>query len=132
LQEYDGFRKNPDAGWFELTEVKLWEGSSLTAWGANQMTPITALKGATKESTIDQIVSKSEAIEKFCRNSTATDETIEMLLLYNKQLTQHIIDLQTTEPEIKSTLPDSMMSVLKTFTNNLKQNNGRETIEGAA
>lgn len=104
LQDYEGYMKNPSAGWFELTEVKLWEGSSLTAWGANELTPLTGMKGLSKDKAIELYIQKSEAIEKFCRNSTATDDTIEMLLLHNKQLTQLIIDIQNTEPD-NATLP---------------------------
>lgn len=85
----------------ELTELKLYEGSSLTAWGANPNTPLTGIKS---ESDIQKIISKSESIEKFCRNSTATDETIEMLLIYNKQLLQIITDKNATEPN-NTTLP---------------------------
>lgn len=40
LQSYEQYIKNPDAGWYEITEVKLYEGSSLTAWGANPLTPL--------------------------------------------------------------------------------------------
>lgn len=105
LQDYDGYRSNPSGGWFEITEVKLWEGSSLTAWGANEMTPIVGMKGVSKEEQLGRLIRKSEAIEKFCRDSSATDETIEMLLLHNKQITQLVIDL-TTEPD-NTTLPEA-------------------------
>jgi HK97 family phage prohead protease len=73
----------------ELTELKLWEGSSLTAWGANPNTPLTGLKGQiiiNNEIEINKLINQAEAIEDFCRNSKATDETIEQLLTYNKQL----------------------------------------------
>lgn len=86
----------------ELTELKLWEGSSLTAWGANPNTPLTGLKN---EIEINKLINKAEAVEKFCRESKATDETIEMLLLYNKQLLQSITDLKTTQPAV-AIVPD--------------------------
>lgn len=88
----------------ELTELKLWEGSSLTAWGANMNTPLTGMKA---EQAIDIYLKKSEAIDKFCRSSTATDETIEMLLLHNKQLTQLIIDMQKSLNPEKPVEPNS-------------------------
>jgi|GEM_PF-1724651 HK97 family phage prohead protease len=104
----------------ELTELKLWEGSSLTAWGANPNTPLTGLKN---EIEINKLINQAEAIEKFCSESKATDETIETLLIYNKQLLKVITDLKSTRPSndtdpddhdndksadtvIKSTLPD--------------------------
>lgn len=95
----------------ELTELKLYEGSSLTAWGANPNTPITGVKNW---KSTEEIIEKSIAIEKFCRDSTATDETIEMLLEYNRQLkqlikepkiTQEPASTQVIEPQ-NSTLPE--------------------------
>lgn len=104
LQDWESYQKNPSGGWNELTEVKLWEGSSLTAWGANELTPITSLKSTDKQKIIDLYIQKSEALEKFCRNSNATDETIEMLLIHNKQITQLLID--ATEPAANAVQPD--------------------------
>ena len=84
----------------ELTELKLWEGSSLTAWGANPNTPLTGLKGflLNNEIEINKLVNQAEAIEEFCRNSKATDETIEQLLTYNKQLLKIITDSRSGLP----------------------------------
>lgn len=97
LQDYDSYMNNPGAGWFELTELKLMEGSSLTAWGANPLTPITGMKGTVD---LDYITKQQQSIEKFCKESDATDETIEMLLLHSKQLSQYIIDLKSTQPVV--------------------------------
>lgn len=90
-------------GTCEITEIKLWEGSSLTAWGANYNTPLTGLKSSAKDDILQQIINRQKNLEKFCRNSTASDETIELLLIENKQLTQYIID--NTEPVKYSTQP---------------------------
>ena len=92
LQDWEGYAKNPQKGRQELTEVKLWEGSSLTAWGANPMTPIVGMKGVDD---IEGILERQKQIEKFCKGSEATDETIEMLLLHSKQLTQFLINKDT-------------------------------------
>lgn len=111
-------RDEKDVSTNYIKEVKLWEGSSLTAWGSNPDTPLTGMKSLTSE----QLIGKQAAIEKFCRNSTATDETIEMLLLHSKQLSQIILDLQkeATKPPI-GTLPDNeIKEVFKTFINSLK------------
>ena len=102
LQDYSGYQRNPSKGMFEITEAKLFEGSSLTAWGANPMTPLTGLKNAVN---IDNIISQQTAIEKFCKDSTATDETIEMLLLHSKQLSQYILDIKVNQPA-KATDPN--------------------------
>jgi HK97 family phage prohead protease len=83
----------------KLTELKLWEFSSLTAWGANPNTPLTGLKGVfNNEIEINKLVNQAEAIEDFCRNSTATDETIQQLLTYNKQLLKVITDSRSGVP----------------------------------
>ena len=66
IQSYENYIKNPSLGQYEITEIKLYEGSSLTAWGANPYTPITSLKSAND---MDLLVAKHEAIEKFCRNT---------------------------------------------------------------
>jgi hypothetical protein len=123
LQEYSEYMKTPDAGWFELTDLKLWEGSSLTAWGANQQTPITGLKSEKKEDVLQSLVNRQKNLEKFCRNSTATDETIELLLIECKQLTQLIIEnTKQDEPTSQSGIKNvEVLEALKSFTNSLKK-----------
>lgn len=105
----------------EITEIKLWEGSSLSAWGANELTPLTGLKTETKE-VVQDLINRQKAIEKFCKSSSVSDETIELLLLECKQLTQIIIELseKATKPE-ESTLPEEkVMNTIETFINKLK------------
>ena len=97
LQDYEGYMKNPGDGWFELTDLKLYEGSSLTAWGANPLTPVTGLKG---EFDLQELINRQANLEKFCRDSTASDETIQLLLIECKQLTQTIIDIQDTQQAV--------------------------------
>lgn len=110
-----------------LLELKLMEGSSLSAWGANEMTPLTGMKSLT----IEDMSERVKALDKFCRTTTATDETVELLLIEIKQLLQVITDTKTTEPP-KSTLPESVLNVLQSFTNNLKaEKNGRKDISSA-
>jgi len=120
IQSYEDYLANPAGGQFEITEMKLYEGSSLTAWGANPMTPITSLKSGFD---VDLFSARINAIEKFCRNTTATDDTIQMLLLHSKQLAQFIIDFKNTLPE-QSTEPknDGLIEALREFNNNLKNN----------
>lgn len=89
IQTWEEYQKNREKGHQQITQIKLWEGSSLSAWGANEMTPLTGMK---------DLKDKSKQIEQFCKNSNATDETIEMLLLYNSQLVGLINDLQTKQP----------------------------------
>ena len=119
IQSYENYLKNPSAGQFEITEIKLYEGSSLTAWGANPLTPITSLKSMND---VDLLVAKHEAIDKFCRNTTATDDTIQMLLLHSKQLAQLILDMKSTTEPAKAIQPEeSITDIIRQFNNNLKK-----------
>lgn len=125
LQDYDGYKSNPDGGWYEITEAKCWEGSSLQCWGANPLTPLTSMKGELKENWLQELIDKQARIEKFCRNSTATDETIELLLIETKQLTQLIFNLskseKSTQPD-NTTVPVDWIDAIKTFNNSLIKN----------
>lgn len=119
IQSYENYLKNPTAGQYEITEIKLYEGSSLTAWGANPLTPITSLKSMND---VDLLVAKHEAIDKFCRNTTATDDTIQMLLLHSKQLAQLILDMKSTTEPAKAIQPEeSVVDIIRQFNNNLKK-----------
>ncbi len=122
LQDYDGYKKNPDGGWFELTDLKLYEGSSLTAWGANSNTPLTGLKDGNIEDAIQGYINRQKNIEKFCSNSTASDETFQLLLIENKQLTQIIIELTEQSKNDTQQGEDSLQvfaEALKSFNNYL-------------
>jgi hypothetical protein len=88
-----------------LVEVKLYEGSSLTAWGANPNTPLTGMKGL-NQTELNKIFNRADAIEKFARDSSASDETIEMLLLYSKQLLQ-VISNSVLNVEVSEDLKES-------------------------
>lgn len=114
LNSYEQYMENPSKGWFELTELKLYEGSSLTHWGANEFTPLTGLKSMAD---VNVWLERQKAIEKFCRNSDASDELIETLLLHSKQLTQYIL---STPPPTDGTEPGKIAEAIKQFTNELK------------
>lgn len=82
-----------------ISEVKLWEGSSLTAWGANENTPITGMKS----NSFDMLNEKVLLMERFIKDSDASDETLQLMLLQMKQLQQYIIDLRDTTPPVEET-----------------------------
>jgi HK97 family phage prohead protease len=64
----------------ELLEVKLWEVSSLTGWGANEFTPVLAYqKGRSKAELFDEFTDRYLELESFCYKSTATDKTLQKL-----------------------------------------------------
>lgn len=64
---------------YKFHEVRLLEGSSVV-WGANQNTPMTGIKSD------DNILARIEELEKFVKNTTASDETIKTLLEEIEQL----------------------------------------------
>jgi HK97 family phage prohead protease len=80
-----GFRtlseKKSDLG-NEITHVQLYEGSSLTGWGANENTPLTGMKALTNETLIERL----KSFEQFIRKTSATDESVELCILHIKQL----------------------------------------------
>lgn len=122
LQDYEGYMKNPDAGWYELTDIKLYEGSSLTAWGSNPNTPLTGMKGEKIEDVAQRIINRQQNIEKFCRNSTATDETIELLLIENQQLSQSLIEFvkQSKNDTSHNEVGKSIREAFKNFNSQLQ------------
>jgi HK97 family phage prohead protease len=78
-----------------ISEIKLKEGSSLSVDGVNPNTPLLSVKG---ELNLEYLAERQKTVENFCRKSDATDETIEMLLLHSRQLSQYIIDIKGTQP----------------------------------
>jgi len=83
-----------------ITEHRLMEGSALTAWGVNQYTPMKRLKS------VDQVNTRVKDLEKFVRDTTATDETIQLLMIEIKQLNQLILDIQATQPAVEAVEPE--------------------------
>ena len=84
-------QKGADAN--EIYDVMLFEGSSLTAWGANENTPLIGMKGMKN---IEKIQDQIKSFEKFIRDSDVTDETIDLCLIKVKQLAQTIEQMQTS------------------------------------
>jgi HK97 family phage prohead protease len=96
-----GFRtlreqKNDSAN--EIHEVMLFEGSSLTAWGANEHTPMLGIKSIKN---IDEIKEQIRNFEKFIRNSDVTDETIELCLIKVRQLAQAVEQMSSTKATVE-------------------------------
>jgi hypothetical protein len=112
-------------GYNNITNVKLYEGSSLTAWGANEFTPLVEMKG---ESKIDILAQRVKAFEKFVATTDATDETIQLCLIQIKQLAQIIETMSSTSTAIASEQPkqskDAVIDSL-TITNILQKWKGK-------
>jgi len=95
----------------ELTELRMWEGSNLSAWGANWRTFNSGVKS---EILIDKTGKRIDLLIKAMRDGTFTDETFDMLEIELKQIQQLFIDLtkeqkqppaQGTEEPVPTTHP---------------------------
>jgi len=88
----------------EISEVKLYEGSSLQGWGANEMTPITGMKN------FEDTTFLMDNILNAIKNGKYTDETFAKLELQLLQLHKQLqilkeASVDTPEPsEEKSTI----------------------------
>jgi HK97 family phage prohead protease len=104
----------------EIHEVMLFEGSSLTAWGANEYTPILGIKSLDECTKIQEQI---KTFEKFIRNSDVTDETIELCLIKVRQLAQAIEKTSSTkaveetpaQQKNNEELEQSLISILSKF-----------------
>lgn len=111
-------QKSGDAN--QIHEVMLFEGSSLTAWGANEATPLIGMKNM---GTIEQLQDQIKSFEKFIRNSDVTDETIDLCILKVKQLAEMIERMSSTKAVDETPLQqkeegvsvDSLISIINKF-----------------
>lgn len=80
-------------GYNEISEVKLYEGSSLQGWGANEMTPITGMKN------FETVSVMMDNILKAIKNGKYTDETFAKLELQFLQLQKELSELKEESVE---------------------------------
>lgn len=83
-----------------LKEIYLYEGSLVT-FPMNESAVVTGVKSID----VDRMERKIKQLEKFCRETTASDDTIELLLIQIKQMQQVINMAITTPPSEKDTEP---------------------------
>lgn len=109
------FVENPDDPedfYFELTEIKLWEGSTVL-WAANDKTPFTGFKSAfkTREEALDSIDKKMEKVMSAIKVGGLSDETyssLEIELAKIKSLYRQIDSLVTPAPLSPSTQAEAL------------------------
>ena len=100
-----------------LSELKLWEFSSLTAWGANHNTPLIGVKS------LQSVDDRIEKLVKAINNGTFTDSTFTFLseeLLYLQKAFKDISTKpeaveQTTLPETVKEYADGVQLFIKTL-----------------
>jgi HK97 family phage prohead protease len=89
---FEIIKSDNKAGYREIREIKLWEGSTVT-WGANPNTPIESMKSWDKPKS-------EEMLAKFCnilRNGDLTDEGMIQLEIGLKQLENHLKALESVQ-----------------------------------
>lgn len=113
-------------GFNEMTELLLWEGSTVT-WGANEEARSTGFKSfLTPELAIKRI----DTLEKAIKSGTFTDETFHLLIIQLKQLQQAFADLEnslknstqpetTTEENIKPDIEEMEAKNVQAFLNKI-------------
>ncbi len=92
---FEIIKSDNKAGYREIREIKLWEGSTVT-WGANANTPIESMKSWDKPKSEDMLA-------KFCnilRNGDVSDESMIQLEIGLKQIQEHLKTLETKSVEI--------------------------------
>jgi len=110
-----------------LIELKLWEYSSVT-WGANENTPMVAMKGYSYEDILNRLNSKMDRLSNALKKGNYTDErfeNIEYQIQVLKKGYNDYINSLTKPQESTSNEPD--LKALETIFNNFKLNvNGRK------
>lgn len=92
-------------GHYEITEVKLWEGSGVT-FGSNSLTPVLEVSKSTGDinPVLEKIRSMEEAFLKALRNGKGTDDRLSTIEARFKQIQQLKDSLITEKSSIKETL----------------------------
>jgi len=94
-----------EEGHFDITEVKLWEGSGVT-FGSNSLTPV--IDAAKSSGDYNDLISKIHLLEesfmKAIKNGKGTDARLENIEMRFKQIQQLRDSLIMEKPDIKSTL----------------------------
>lgn len=97
-----------------ITEMALWEGSSLRLWGANPSTPITGMKS------FEDIIDAMQKMQKILSSGKYTDDEMIRIEQSHKALSGFI---KTTQPG-SSTAPDESENEVKLMLNAFKQGLG--------
>ena len=103
--------ESSEKGFWEISEVKLWEVSGVT-FGANEFTPVLDVaKGLnTKSEMIEKLNQLNESFLKAIKNGKGTDERLENIEARFKQICEIQKALTELKPSIKGTLKEESRS----------------------
>lgn len=82
---------------YKLTEVKLWEGSTVT-WGANPETPFTGFKSEKPEDRIAELKKRMDRVSATLKIGNLSDETLEAAEIELLKLHEAYTSLITEQP----------------------------------
>jgi uncharacterized protein len=105
----------------KLTELKLWEYSSVT-WGANSLTEIVSAKGEAKE-ILSQLSERIEKLTKALRHGKYSDDTCEQFEAELSKIQSIIKSLPIKEPDnttLETGEPTTDKLILETILNAFK------------
>lgn len=89
-------------GFYEVNEVKLWEGSAVT-FGANEFTNVVDVKGQDKKDLAEKLYNEITIIQKAVIGGKGTDNRLYELEMQLKYLTTQLTLLVTSDPGNQST-----------------------------
>ena len=87
---------------YKLTEVKLWEGSTVL-WGANSSTPFTGFKSENKADQIAELSKRMQKCINILKIGTLSDDTLEQTEIELLKLDEAYKSLITLEPSQRDT-----------------------------
>ena len=88
-------------GYFDIKEVKLWEGSAVT-FGSNEFTPVIEMKGQEKSDYVEKINNELNVCIKALSTGSGTDERLHEIEMKIKYLNSQLVLLARNEPTTKS------------------------------
>lgn len=106
----------------KLTELKLWEYSSVT-WGANSLTEVISAKGESIEILAD-LTKRIDNLNLALKNGKYTDETCESFEAEIEKIKSIIKSLEIKEPAVATPEPEPTVEpkvILETILKSLKQ-----------
>lgn len=94
----------PRGGYWDVAEVKLWEGSAVT-FGANPETPFVGMKSlAEKADAILKLQDEQQKLIKSLRNGQGSDERLQQIEMKVAFINSQIASLAVAEPFVKEHL----------------------------
>jgi HK97 family phage prohead protease len=113
FEPVDGKYEKNEKGGLDFKEVKLWEVSSLTAWGANPNTPTVDVKEMDAETIIKMIDRMTNALKQGEFTDEYLKQTEIKLSELLKSLNEMLEPVEETTPQIKEPTIEELIKIYK-------------------